>query len=120
VRSRDVPDDENEKETVMSDFNTRIIEEFRANEGKVSVDFDGCPLILHHLGSKSGTERVTPVACFPQSDGRLVVWASNGGAVKHPDWYQNLKAHSEIYVEFGAERFDVAVRELGGGEQARR
>jgi deazaflavin-dependent oxidoreductase (nitroreductase family) len=50
----------------------------------------------------------------------LVVWASNGGAVKHPDWYQNLKAHSEIYVEFGAERFDVAVRELGGGEQARR
>jgi hypothetical protein len=66
----------------MSDFNTCIIEEFGANGGKVSVDFDGCPLILlHHLGSKSGTERVTPVACFPQSDGRLVVWASNGGAV---------------------------------------
>jgi deazaflavin-dependent oxidoreductase (nitroreductase family) len=120
VGSRDVPDDENEKETVMSDFNTRIIEEFRANGGKVSVDFDGCPLILlHQFGAKSGAERVTPVACFPQSDGRLVVWASNGGAEKHPDWYHNLKAHPEIYVEFGAVGFDAAVRELGGGERAR-
>ena len=50
----------------MSDFNDRIIEEFRANEGKVGGQFEGYPLILiHHIGAKSGTERVTPVGCFP-------------------------------------------------------
>ena len=49
----------------MSDWNTTIIEEFRANEGKVGGRFEGAPLILiHHIGAKSGTERVTPVGCF--------------------------------------------------------
>ena len=103
----------------MSNFNTRIIEEFRANGGEVVEDFDGCPLILlHHIGAKSGTERVTPIACFPLSDGSLVVWASNGGAPKHPDWYYNLMAKPNVFVEFGAEGFDVTVRELGGDERS--
>jgi deazaflavin-dependent oxidoreductase (nitroreductase family) len=103
----------------MSDFNTRIIEEFRANGGEVGEDFDGCALILlHHIGAKSGTERVTPVACFEMSNGSLVVWASNGGAPKHPDWYHNLMAKPNVFVEFGAAGFDVTVRELSGDERS--
>ena len=102
----------------MSDFNTSIIEEFRANEGKVGGQFEGYPLILiRHVGAKTGTERVTPVGCFPQSDGRFVIVASNGGAPTNPDWYHNLKAHPEINVEFGTETFAVAVRELTGAER---
>ena len=102
----------------MSDWNTTIIEEFRANEGKVGGRFEGAPLILiHHIGAKSGTERVTPVGCFPQPDGRFAIVASNGGAPASPDWYYNLKAHPEISVEFGTETFAVAVRELEGAER---
>jgi deazaflavin-dependent oxidoreductase (nitroreductase family) len=100
------------------DFNTGIIEEFRANEGKVGGRFEDHPLILiHHVGAKTGTERVTPVSCFPQPDGRYVILASNGGARTNPDWYFNLKAHPKINVEFGTETFAVAVRELEGNER---
>ena len=102
----------------MSDFNTSIIEEFRANEGKVGGQFEDSPLILiHHVDAKTGTEYVTPVSCFPQPDGRFVIIASNGGARTNPDWYYNLKAHPEINVEFGTETFAVAVRELEGEER---
>jgi deazaflavin-dependent oxidoreductase (nitroreductase family) len=48
-------------------------------------------VLLHHIGAKSGIERVTPVSCFPQSDGRFAIVASNGGAPTDPDWYDNLK-----------------------------
>ena len=101
-----------------SDFNTGIIEEFRANEGKVGGQFEDYPLILiHHVGARTGTERVTPVGCFPRSDGRFAIVASNGGARTNPDWYYNLKARPEINVEFGTETFAVAVRELEGDER---
>lgn len=102
----------------MSDFNTSIIEEFRANEGKVGGRFEGASLILiHHVGARSGTERVTPVSCFPQPDGRFAIIASNGGAPTNPDWFYNLKARPEINVEFGGETFAVTVRELEGNER---
>ena len=48
-----------------SDYNTKIIEEFRANEGRVGGPWAGIPLILiHHVGAKSGIERVTPLGKF--------------------------------------------------------
>ena len=104
------------KKATMSDFNAKIIEEFRVNGG--TMEFEGVPLILlHHIGAMSGTERVTPVVCYPQSDGSLAVMAANGGAPRHPDWYKNLKAHPQAEVEFGPEIFKVAVRELGGSER---
>ena len=86
-----------------SDYNTKIIEEFRANQGRVDAEFlEGAPVILiHHIGAKSGIGRVTPVACSPQGDGRFAVWAANGGSPAHPAWYHNLKAHPRITVEVG-------------------
>lgn len=97
------------------DFNAAIIEEFRANSGRVGGEWDGYPLILiHHIGVKSGTERVTPLGCFPLGDGRFAIVASNGGSPFHPAWYHNLKATPRITVEVGAETFTVLAEELEG------
>ena len=97
----------------MTDYNTRIIEEFRANEGRVGGEWAGSPLILiHHMGAKSGIERVTPLGCFPQGDDRWVIVASNGGSLTHPAWYYNLKANPRIKVEVGPQTFTVLAEEL--------
>ena len=91
-----------------SDYNTEIIEEFRGNEGRVGGMWEGTTLMLiPHIGAKSGIERVTPVACSPQGEGRFAIWAANGGAPTHPTWYYNLKAHPRITVEVGSQTFTV-------------
>jgi deazaflavin-dependent oxidoreductase (nitroreductase family) len=102
-----------------SNSNTKIIEEFRANQGRVGGPLAGTPMILlHHIGAKSGTVRVTPLACNPQPDGRLAIVASNGGSPTHPDWYYNLKAHPAITVEMGTRTFTVLAEELGDAARA--
>jgi len=78
-----------------SDYNAKIIKEFRANQGRVGGPWAGTTLILiHHMGARSGVERVTPLGCSSQGDGRFVIVASSGGSPAHPDWYYNLKAPS--------------------------
>jgi len=69
-------------------------------------------ILIHHTGAKSGTVRVTPLACNPQPDGRLAIVASNGGSPAHPDWYYNLKANPTITVEVGTQTFTVLAEEL--------
>jgi deazaflavin-dependent oxidoreductase (nitroreductase family) len=99
----------------MSDWNDKIIEEFRANEGRVGGPFEGAPMILiHHIGAKSGKERVAPLVWFPQDDGTLVIVASKGGAPTNPDWYHNLKANPTFDVEVGTETFPVTAEEITG------
>ena len=83
-----------------NDRNTRIIEEFRANQGQVDM-FKGIPLLLlHHTGAKSGRNYVNPLA-YLLDGSRMVVFASKGGADSNPDWYHNLIAHPDIKVELG-------------------
>jgi deazaflavin-dependent oxidoreductase (nitroreductase family) len=102
-----------------SDYNSEIIKEFRANQGRVGGMWTGTTLILiHHIGARSGTERVTPVACSPQGEGRFAIWAANGGSPTHPTWYYNLKAHPSITVEVGTQTFTVLAEELGGTARA--
>jgi deazaflavin-dependent oxidoreductase (nitroreductase family) len=102
-----------------SEYNTKIIEEFRANNGRVGGEWAGSPLILiHHIGAKSGTERVQPLGCFILGDGRFAIVASNGGSPTHPDWYYNLKANPGITVEVGGETFTVIAEELGAAARA--
>lgn len=102
----------------MNSWNRQVIEEFRANDGKVGGRFEGAPMILvHHIGARTGTERVNPMVYFPDGD-RLLVVASKGGAPTNPDWYYNLKAHPQTEVEVGAERFPVEVTEVTGAERA--
>ena len=100
-------------------YNTKIIGEFRANEGLVGGPWAGSTLILiHHIGAKSGTERVSPLGYFPQGQGRFAIVASNGGSPAHPDWYYNLKAHPRITVEMGSRTFMVLAEELGHATRA--
>jgi len=102
----------------MSDFNQQIIDEFRANEGRVGGPFEGAPMILvHHVGAKSGTERVTPLVHFPDGDGRTVIVASAAGAPKHPAWFHNIKANPKIDVEVGTEKYQVVAEEVTGDER---
>jgi deazaflavin-dependent oxidoreductase (nitroreductase family) len=102
-----------------NDFNTKIIEEFRANEGRVGGPLAGATIILiHHIGAKSGTERVSPLACNPQGDGRFAIVASNGGSPTHPDWVHNLRANPRIDVEVGIQTFKVLAKELDGTARA--
>jgi deazaflavin-dependent oxidoreductase (nitroreductase family) len=101
------------------DWNTKIIEEFRANEGKVGGMFKGTPiLLLHHTGARSGKVRVNPLAYRPDGD-RLVVFASKGGAPTNPDWFHNLKVNPRATVEVGTETRDVRARVAEGAERDR-
>jgi deazaflavin-dependent oxidoreductase (nitroreductase family) len=91
----------------MNDYNRRLIEEFRANGGKVGGMWEGTPLLLlTTIGAKSGQRRMTPMGYMPEGD-RLIVFASSGGAPTHPDWYHNLVAHPQVTVEVGTETFDA-------------
>ena len=105
--------------TSPADFNEQIIEEFRANEGRVGGRFEGSPLLLlHHTGAKSGNSRVNPLA-YLTDGGRYVVFASKGGTPTNPDWYHNLKAHPNTTIEVGADTIDVVASEATGEERER-
>jgi deazaflavin-dependent oxidoreductase (nitroreductase family) len=95
---------------VPEDFNSKIIEEFRANGGQVGGPFEGAPLLLlHTTGAKSGRERVHPVMYRLMGDG-FVVFASKAGAPTNPDWYHNLVANPRVKAEVGTETIDLTAR----------
>jgi deazaflavin-dependent oxidoreductase (nitroreductase family) len=101
-----------------SDYNQQVIDEFRANDGKVGGTFEGFPLVLvHHTGAKSGTERVNPLAYQRLGDDSVAVFASKGGAPTNPDWYYNLVANPNTSIEIGTERYDVTARVAEDGER---
>ncbi|MGF1646143.1 MAG: nitroreductase family deazaflavin-dependent oxidoreductase [Kineosporiaceae bacterium] len=101
----------------MNDWNRQIIDEFRANEGRVGGRFHGAPMILiHHVGARTGTERVNPLVYLPDGN-RMIIAASNAGRVKDPDWYANVMTHPRLTVEVGTETFAVDATELLGQER---
>jgi deazaflavin-dependent oxidoreductase (nitroreductase family) len=105
--------------TDPNDWNTKIIEEFRANSGRVGGNFEGAPMVLiHHRGRTSGTERVNP-AVYLAVDGGYAVFASKAGAPDHPDWYLNLVANPQTTVEVGADTIAVTARDTSGEERER-
>ena len=102
-----------------ADFNAQVIEEFRANAGRVGGRFEGMPLLLlHHAGARTGQTRINPVAYLSDS-GRYVLIASKGGAPTHPAWYHNLKASPQAKIEVGADTIEVVTSEATGGERER-
>ncbi|MDH3607169.1 MAG: nitroreductase family deazaflavin-dependent oxidoreductase [Acidimicrobiia bacterium] len=99
----------------MNDWNRQIIEEFRANAGKVGSFGDAPMVILSTIGAKTGQLREIPLVALVDGD-RLYVFASRAGSPKNPDWYYNLKANPEIVVEQGDESFRARVEELPEAE----
>lgn len=103
----------------VQDWNSKIIEEFRANEGRVGGQFEGAPvLLLHTTGAKSGRERVNPMMYLEQ-DGRLFVFASKAGADTNPDWFHNLVANPEVTIEIGSDTVQATAKPLEGEERDR-
>ncbi|WP_284742891.1 nitroreductase family deazaflavin-dependent oxidoreductase [Amycolatopsis sp. RTGN1] len=91
----------------MNDFNTQVVEEFRANEGKVGNYFDGKNvLLLTTIGAKSGQVRLSPLVYTRDGD-KFVVAASMGGAPKNPAWFHNLVANPKVTLEVGTETFEA-------------
>lgn len=106
----------------MSDWNDKIIEEFRENNGAVGGNFAGAHLLLlTTIGAKSGEKRTSPMMYFPNGDTRIVV-ASKSGADTHPHWYHNLMKNAEVHVEAsvegGIEEYDAVASAMPEKERA--
>jgi len=102
----------------VADWNQQIIDEFRANGGTVETMGFGRGLVLvHHLGARSGQERVNPVAAIVESAGSRLIAASAAGADQHPDWYHNLLAHPDVTIETPDGVEEVHVTDLQGAER---
>src|ERR1700754_2322596 len=103
----EIPDAE-----TMKAFNKSIVDEFRANDGKVGGPFEGATLLLlTTTGAKSGQQRLAPLACFT-IDGKLIIIGSKAGADTNPDWVHNLRANPRAHIEVGTNAYDVTAREL--------
>ena len=102
----------------MKAFNAQIIEEFRANQGRVEMFKDYPMVILHTIGAKSGMTHLVPLVLTINDDNEMLLFASFAGAQQHPAWVHNLRAHPDINVELGTETFKGWVIELAEAERA--
>lgn len=100
-------------------MNEKVIEEFRANGGKVGPPFEGAPvLLLTNKGAKSGKVRVSPLVYTKDGDNYVII-ASFAGAPKHPAWFHNLMKHPNTQIEVGTETLQVTAKEANGSERDR-
>jgi deazaflavin-dependent oxidoreductase (nitroreductase family) len=105
--------------TEAVDWNTQVINEFRANGGRAGGPFEGADLLLlHSIGARSGQERINPLT-YLKVNGSYAIFASKGGAPTHPDWYHNIVAHPETTIEVGTETLPVTARVAQGQERER-
>ena len=103
----------------LNEYNKTVIEEFRANQGKVGGQMENMSVILLTMtGAKTGRTITKPLVYSKDGD-RMVVIASFAGAPKHPAWYLNLVANPEVTVEVGTEKFRAKVEETSGDERLR-
>lgn len=100
----------------MSDWNRSIIEEFRANQGRVAAFARQPLLLLTHTGAKTGKRRTNPLAYFRDGD-RYIIVASKGGAPTNPDWYYNLLANPHATIEVGTEQLEVIAEQASPAER---
>jgi deazaflavin-dependent oxidoreductase (nitroreductase family) len=99
----------------MNDFNQAVIDEFRANHGKVGGGFEGAPLVLlTTTGARTGEHRINPLVAQLNDDETMYVFGSAGGGPRHPDWYYNLMANPQVEVEFGDDKFTATATVLSG------
>ncbi len=105
--------------TSVNDFNRKLIDEFRANGGKVTGVFENAPLLLlTTTGAKSGQQRTNPLAYTTDGDD-IVIIASKAGAPTNPDWYHNLVANPFVTVELPNETLEARARVTEDPERER-
>lgn len=101
----------------LDEFNRNVVEEFRANGGKVAAFEGGTLLLLHTIGAKSGQPRLSPLASL-EVDGKILIVGSYAGAPKDPAWVHNLRANPRARIEIDTDAYDVVARELSADERA--
>ncbi|TDD88156.1 nitroreductase family deazaflavin-dependent oxidoreductase [Actinomadura darangshiensis] len=100
------------------DFNSQVIEEFRANGGRVGGPFEGGRLLLlTTTGARTGARHTTPLGYLPDGVVRVLVIASAGGSPKDPAWFRNLVADPRVTVESGAFKYEADAVVLTGEER---
>ncbi|MEV7228669.1 nitroreductase/quinone reductase family protein [Polymorphospora sp. NPDC051019] len=115
----EIPAHHMQPEPQISDFNRPVVEEFRANGGKVGGPFEGGDLLLlTTTGARSGRSQISPLG-FVRDGDRLLVVASAGGSPRHPAWYHNLIANPMVRVEVGTETFDAVAVPAQGSDRDR-
>lgn len=98
--------------SALDPFNRNVVEEFRANAGKVGGPFEGGTLVLlHSVGAKSGQPRLSPLM-YLEVDGKLLIVGSYAGAPSNPAWVHNLRANPKARIEIGTDAYEVTAREL--------
>ncbi|MGA9375302.1 MAG: nitroreductase family deazaflavin-dependent oxidoreductase [Mycobacterium sp.] len=98
--------------SALDPFNRNVVEEFRANAGKVGGPFEGGTLVLlHTVGAKSGQPRLSPLM-YLEVDGKLLIVGSYAGAPSNPAWVHNLRANPKARIEIGTDAYEVTAREL--------
>lgn len=103
----------------VNEWNSRIIEEFRSNGGRVGGQFERASIILvHTVGAKTGAPRVNPMVYQAVGDD-FAVFASYAGAPNNPAWFHNLVADPQVTVEVGTETVTVTARVTKGDERER-
>lgn len=104
--------------TDTNDWNTQVINEFRAHGGKVGGNFEGAPLLLlHTTGARTGRERVNPMM-YQDLGESVAVFASKAGAPSDPDWYRNLVANPDVSAEIGTQTRTFRARTAEPDERA--
>ncbi|MFF1443687.1 nitroreductase/quinone reductase family protein [Streptomyces sp. NPDC058295] len=105
-------------------WNERVIQEFRANNGRVGGMFEGAPMVvLTTMGRKTGRPHVNPAIYYKDGD-RYLVFASNAGRATNPDWYHNLLESPQVTMEIGTQEgavrpFATRAQVLEGEERDR-
>ena len=104
----------------QSEFNLKLIEEFRANGGQiVSAPFQGLTLLLLTTrGRKTGERRTTPVG-FTMDDGQMYIHTVNAGRPWVPQWYWNMVANPDVTLEIGPETYRARAVPIGDEESER-
>lgn len=109
---------------MADDFNTQVINDFRANGGKVGEKFTGMPfsgapmVLLTTTGARSGKQTTTPLMSLTEGD-TIYIFASKGGAPTNPDWYHNILANPQATAEVGTEKFAVKATAVSREERDR-
>ncbi|MET8624223.1 nitroreductase/quinone reductase family protein [Kitasatospora sp. NPDC004669] len=97
----------NSSSTSVNSFNLNVIDEFRANGGRVGGPFEGGDLLLlTTTGARTGRPHTVPLG-YIRAEGLVLVVASAAGTPEHPQWYRNLLAHPVVRVELGTEAFEA-------------
>ncbi len=100
-------------------FKSVQIAVFRWTNGRSMSSMRGMPLLLlTTVGRKTGRPRTTPLMYIRDGDD-YVITASNGGNDKHPAWFYNLQASSQVQIEVPSQRFQVSASVVTPAERER-